>query len=404
MPATPQTITGERERFLLPAYLIFSVCFYAYRYLFGLGSAITIYDSDAPEWLRLSKDIVWLCFLFLTVLFARSGAWDAVRSNWKGKGTFLVSLCALIFAFMVAGWIHLFFYQSALDTFLYWYRYPLEYIPIVLLLPLLVNRWEPFGRLAVFLCYVSILFLAYEMFSGRETGFVFRYGSIFGSPNDFGLFCTLMILGLLVCGQTWKEWLLVGLMTLGLLASMSRSAMLGLAIGLFTLTFLKRVRWGVIVGVVLLCVVAGFVVWSHPETLQFSEVTFAMGHFGVDESSLTRFDEVNQYANSMGDLNLTTLLFGTSYFHVESWYLALLIRTGVAGLGLWIAVIAATLRRGWKFRRVSPVHAVAVASVAAISAACIFLPLPDMFPSNFYLWLSVGVIWLPAQKPDYATR
>jgi hypothetical protein len=249
---------------------------------------------------------------------------------------------------------------------------------------------------------VSIFFLAYEMFSGRETGFVFRYGSIFGSPNDFGLFCTLMILGLLVCGQTWKEWLLVGLMTLGLLASMSRSAMMGLAIGLFTLTFLKRVRWGVLVGVVLLCVVAGFVVWSHPETLQFSEVTFAMGHFGVDDSSLTRIDEVNQYANSMGDLNLTTLLFGTSYFHVESWYLALLIRTGVIGLGLWIAVIAATLRRGWKFRRVSPVHAVAVASVAAISAACVFLPLPDMFPSNFYLWLSVGVIWLPAQRPDSA--
>jgi hypothetical protein len=401
--AAPDSKPHTLRKFWFPAYLTFTVCFYAYRFLFGLGASGTIYDSDAPGWLRISKDVVWFCFLLLTLLLGRAEEWDAVRASWKGKQRFLASLAALVLTFMVVGWFHLlFFYQSASDTLLYWYRYPLEYIPIVLVLPILINRWEPFGRLAVFLSSLSILFLAYELFSGRATGFLTRYGSIFGSPNDFGLFCTLMILGLLVCGQSWRHWLLAGLMAIGLLVSMSRSAMVGLVIGLSTLMYLRQVRRGVLVGISFLCLIALLVTWNYPQALQLSEVTFAAEHFGVDESAMVRVDEVNQFEGRFGDLSLSTLLFGTRYFHVESWYLALLIRTGVIGLAAWIAVMYATLRRGWRFRKVSRVHAVAMASVAAISAANTFLPLPDVFPSNFYLWLAVGIVWLPVPKFDCA--
>ncbi len=47
------------RRLLFPGYLIFSVCFYSYRFLYGMGSPLTtVYDSDAPARLRVSK----ICF------------------------------------------------------------------------------------------------------------------------------------------------------------------------------------------------------------------------------------------------------------------------------------------------------------------------------------------------------
>jgi hypothetical protein len=58
-PAIVLSQRGFARRFLFPGFLIFSVCFYSYRFLLGMGSPLTtIYDSDAPEWLRVSKDVV----------------------------------------------------------------------------------------------------------------------------------------------------------------------------------------------------------------------------------------------------------------------------------------------------------------------------------------------------------
>ena len=61
-----QNGSASIRRFLFPGFLIFSVCFYSYRFLFGLGSPLTTYyDSDAPNWVRVTKDVIWLAVLLI---------------------------------------------------------------------------------------------------------------------------------------------------------------------------------------------------------------------------------------------------------------------------------------------------------------------------------------------------
>src|SRR5439155_15125594 len=49
---------------LLQAYLLFTVVFYFHRYVMGWGSSTTtIYRDDAPDWVKVLKDVVWAGFV-----------------------------------------------------------------------------------------------------------------------------------------------------------------------------------------------------------------------------------------------------------------------------------------------------------------------------------------------------
>lgn len=403
-------VTDKRSifvrRFLFPAFLIFTVCFYSYRFLFSMGSPLTtIYDSDAPIWLRISKDLVWVGVLLAVLILSSEEFRDLARRNREAHRAFFLALLALIGLFVFMGIIHLFYHQSPLDTFLYWIRYPLEYVPLVFFMPILVLRWRPLVPLLLGLGWLSIAFLVFETFSGKETGFYGRYGSILGSPNDYGVFCALFILGLLVCARTWSHWLLMPFMLCGLLLALSRSAFAGLLAGVCSLLYLRRVRIGALVGMVLLVGFVGLLFWKFPDFFALQQVKFGLSHFAlgdldVDNSAISRLEQFHVFEARFGDLDLAPLLFGTDYFHIESWYLALLVRTGVLGLLLWLAVMGATVARGWRYRDVSQVHMVATAGLICICVASVFIPYPDTFPTNLYLWLALGVIWMPVVPDD----
>lgn len=98
---------------------------------------------------------------------------------------------------------------SAAATLLWYVRYPLEYIPIVFIAPLVLKDDEELrglGRTVVLAALISFGFLMLEMLSDRPTGIDWggiyrRYGSIFGSANDFGMFCSMIFVGLLALGE-----------------------------------------------------------------------------------------------------------------------------------------------------------------------------------------------------------
>jgi len=384
---------------LFPAFLIFCVCFYAYRFLLGMGSPLTtVYDSDAPTWLRVSKDAVWIIALSIGIVFSTSESWEFARLNRLEHRTFFRTLFVLVCLFVLMGALHLFYYQSALDTFLFWVRYPLEYVPLAFFLPLFVLRWETQARLLLALGWMSVGYLLFEMFSDRQVGFYGRFGSILGSPNDYGVFCALFILGLLVCARKWSHWLLLCFMLCGLLLTISRSAVIGLLAGVATLLYLRRARIGVLVGILALSVIAGVLMWRVPDLIASPRAQFALAHFGtngMDNSAITRTNELHLFQTRFGDFNVATLLLGTDYFHIESWYLALLVRTGATGLLLWVVVIGVTTARGWRKRHVSPIYSIALSGLVCISIASAFIPYPDTFPTNVWLWLAVGTIWMP---------
>jgi hypothetical protein len=392
----PQDTSAVVRRYVFPGFLIFSVCFYSYRFLFGMGSSLTTYyDSDAPTWLRILKDGVWVAVLLVGLVFSNAESWEFTRRNRQEHATFFRALFALVMLFLIMAVIHLFYFQSAMDTFLYWIRYPLEYVPLAFFLPLFVLRWRPLAPLLLGLGWLSVAFLAFEMFSGKQMGFFNRYGSILGSPNDYGMFCGLFIIGLLVCARRWSDWLLLAFMTCGLFLTLSRSAMIGTLAAICSLLYLRRARIGALAAIVLLGSLIAVLLWRFPDVFSFQQVQYALAHFDVDSSALSRLNELQIFRTRFGDFDLGTLLFGTDYFHIESWYLALLIRTGIFGLLLWLAVMAVTLLRGWRYRHLSHAHAVAFASVIGIGVASAFIPYPDTFPTNLYLWVAVGTIWMP---------
>lgn len=393
--------SGFARRFLFPGFLIFSVCFYAYRFLLGMGSPLTtIYDSDAPEWLRVSKDVVWLAVLLAGLVFSNPKYRAFARLNRRLHTVFFSTLFALVCLFVLMGVIHLFHRQSTLNTFLYWIRYPLEYIPLAFFMPIFVGRWRPLVPMLLGLGWLSVAFLCFELFSERQMGFYNRYGSILGSPNDYGVFCVLFIIGLLACARAWSHWLLLPFMVCGLALTLSRSAFAGLLAGVCSLLYLRRARIGVLVGLVVLISLAGLLIWKFPVVFAFEQVQFGLSHFSgldvdVDNSTALRLNELRVFQARFGEFDLAPLLLGTDYFHIESWYLALLVRTGIFGLFLWLVVMTATIVRGWRYRNLSQVHAVATSCLISICVASAFIPYPDTFPTNLYLWLAVGTIWLP---------
>ena len=393
--------TASAQRFLLPGFLIFSVCFYAYRFLFGMGSPLTTYyDADAPVWLRVSKDVIWIGILLIALVSSHAESWKLASRNRHEHPFFFRALSAFVTLFVLTGVIHLFYFQSAIDTFLYWIRYPLEYIPVAFLMPLFVIRWRPIVPILLGLGWLSVAFLFFEMLSDRQMGFYNRYGSIFGSPNDYGIFCTLFIIGLLAHARKWSHWLLLLFMICALVSTLSRSASAGLLAGICSLLYLRRVRVAALVGLLVLVIGAGILVREFPDLLGFEQVQYGLAHLDVDNSAISRLNELQVFQNRFGAFELAPLLVGTDYFHIESWYLALVVRTGAFGLLLWVTIMGATVVRGWRCRNLSHTHAVATAGLISLCVACAFIPYPDTFPTNLYLWLAVGTIWMPLDRGD----
>ena len=392
------------DRYIFPSYLMFSVCFYSMRFIFGWGySGTTLYDSDMPWYLAALKDIAWFVVIGFAVsspAISRSIAQVKAHPAVYVLGLLLVgwmSLCALL---------HMFFLEEPLlESMLYNLRMPLEYIPAAALAPAFIGNFRALGSQWKRLNLIAIAFALYELIAvgegWKQTGFAWggistRFGGILGSPNDWGIYCGCAILALFALKTSRIQ--LLGFVP-GLILSQSRSAMVASLVASLALFHKPRhigrfIMAGTIIGLVLLFAV------------QLSEISWAdilPVHAGLDDSGLERLDQVNEFKSSfISSDNVMAMLIGVRRFHIETFYLALMVRGGMPALVLFGAIIGLTVIRGWKLRQASPVHAAALCVVLVISIASLFIPYPDSYPTNFYLWLAVGILWMDPE-PERVT-
>ena len=396
-------------------YIAFTVVFYSHRFLFGWwapGNAIP--DSDeAPTAVRVLKDCVWFAFIAL-VLFTRSDDWRLISAHLR-RHRHLVSLVAVFSLWMVICGGARLLTESPQYAILFWIRYPLEYLPIVFLAPLLIrNRKElvQLGWVWFGLIYLALGFLLYEVFSGQKTGYTYggvanRYGSIFGAPNDFGMFCAICLIGIVALwqripgGKMWTLLTAVGLLV-GLMMSVSRSAGICLIAGLLALFLMKVNRKQIVIGSALLMLVGG--IWFFAAR-DLPILVYAADRVTGDDSASTRLDQWKITKEQVYDWGPLGIIAGSPrWVHNENYYAAVLTRSGFVGLGLYGMILLATLCRGWKdlprnksgeiLRR--HLKAMSLAVFAAISIASLFVPYPDIFPTNFYYWSSAALIWSPS--------
>ena len=406
---------------LMHAYLVFTVVFYYNRWVMWWGfPGTTIYKEDAPNWVRVTKDIVWASFVVVYGLKAiLRPRFERHMPLWfTPRGLILV---LLLLIYLVLPTLSLIYARGGLfDIILIDLRFPLEYVPFVLLFPFILRGQSSIKYLRVFipLIILTLLFLGVEMFSGRPTGFggqglYARYGSIFGSPNDFGVFLMLSITGLLaflverVIRWSAKVIALLGLCLCALASTISLSAIFSMGFSAVALVlFAKNKVKGAltVVGVVVFVAVLYFAfpeagvpgfLGERIENLASLKDSSAHGHYisVLDaEEAIKRFQPAEYLVGtfqSRKDLKLP-----------ETYYLRTLYVRGAVSLIVLLAIIGLTVFEGHRRYRASygnlqkrGLFLAALLGVAGFSFAALFISYFESFPTNFYFWFLVAIIW-----------
>jgi hypothetical protein len=309
---------------------------------------------------------------------------------------------------------------SLFEIVLYDLRFPLEYVPIIFLFPFILQGQSSIRHLRVFipLIILTLLFLAVEMFSGRETGFggsgmYVRYGSIFGSPNDFGVFLMLSITALLAfLAERAIRWsakvIALVVLCLGALAStVSLSAIFATVFSTLALVFFARNKAKSALVVIVIVVLAAGLYFAFPgarvsrllteriENLSSLREGSAYGHYTsvLDaEAAVERFEPAEYLVGtfqSRKDLMLP-----------ETYYLRTLYVRGAVSLVVLLSIIGLSLFEAHRRYRAAYGNAekrglflAASLGVTGFAFASLFIPYFESFPSNFYFWFLVAIIW-----------
>ena len=406
---------------LMSAYLAFTVIFYYHRWVMGWGNpATTIYSEDAPTWVKVFKDIVWIGFfsVFAFKALTRPRVDRNMPLWFTPRGMGMVFLTAIYFLLPTLSLIYARGKMS--EIILLDMRYPLEYVPVVILLPFVLQGGSSVKYLRTFipLILLSLVSLGVEMFSGRPTGFgglglYVRYGSIFGSPNDFGAFLMLCITGILafVAERAIKLSLrlavLVGLCLGALASTISLSSIFAMVFTTVNLVLFARnkVKSG-LTGLAVV-VLAATLYFAFPDTGVATFLRSRLENLSSleDASSYQHYTNVVIAEDAIKRFEPAEYLVGTfqsrkDLLLPETYYLRTFYVRGGVSLLLLLSIISLTLfEANHRYRAVrgNPekrgLFLTTFLGVAGITFACLFIPYLETFPTNFYFWFLVAIIW-----------
>jgi hypothetical protein len=415
----------DRELFLKPnlmnAYLAFSVIFYYSRWVMGWGNPYTtIYGQDAPNWVKLIKDVVWIGFVavfaFRALTRPRYDRNMPLRMTARGSILILLTLVYLVlpsFALIYAR-------GRVFDIVLMAIRYPLEYVPFVFIFPFILRGESSirYLRTLIPLVWLSLIFLGVEMFSGRRTGFGYggwytRYGSIFGSPNDYGVFMMLALATVLAflaeraIRWTPKVVAFLILCLCALAATISLSANFAMIFTTINLVLFTKDRIKSALTVIAIAVLVAGLYFAFPNVgvsrflvirvenlVNFREESASSHYTSVimAEDAITRF-EPTEYV--FGTFDSRNQALAPETYYLRTFYLrggaSLVILLLIIGLSLYESHHRYRVAKGDRERR--GLFLAAFLGVAGIAFACLFIPYLDSFPTNFYFWFLVAIIW-----------
>jgi hypothetical protein len=406
---------------LMTAYLAFTVIFYYSRWVMEWGmSATTVYGWDAPNWVRVIKDLVWVG------VYAVFGFRALTRPKFNRnmplwftpRGMFMVMLTLIFLALPFLAFFHA--RGGLFDVVLIDFRLPLEYVPFVFLFPFILQGESSIKYLRAFvpLIILTLLFLAVEMFSGRRTGMDYggiyvRYGSIFGSPNDFGVFLMLSITAILAFlaekAIKWshKVMALVVLLICALASTISLSAIFSMAFTCVALVLFSRNRVkGALTVLAVVVLVAGlYFAFPHVGVSRFlgerlgSLVDLREGSPAQHYTSvIIAEDEISHFEPA--EYLLGTFQSRSDLLLPETYYLRTFFVRGAISLFTILSIIGMTVFEGFRRYRAATgdpqrraLFLAVFLGVAGFAFASLFISYFESFPSNFYFWFLVAIIW-----------
>jgi hypothetical protein len=418
---------------LMNAYLAFTVIFYYCRWVMRWGFVgTTIYKEDAPNWVRVLKDIVWIGFVAIVGFRALTRPrFDRNMPLWFTPRGMAFVLLAVIY--LVLPTFSLIYARgNFFDIVLFDMRYPLEYVPFLFLFPFVLRGESSVKYLRTFipLIILSLLFLGVEMFSGIPTGFgglglYVRYGSIFGSPNDFGVFLMLSITVLLSFlverAIRWspKVIALLGLCLGALASTISLSSIFAMSFSIVALVLFARDRTKSALTVLAAVALAAGLYFSFPDAAVSKFLTERLHNLATlqEGSAYSHYTSVEQAEEAIKRFEPVEYVVGTfqsrndimlpETYYLKTFYIrggsSLLVLLSIIGLTLFEAYRRYRMARGNRMRKA--LFLSAFLGVAGVAFACLFISYLDTFPSNFYFWFLVAIIWCePMSEKEVAAK
>ncbi len=403
----------------LSYYFLFTIVFYCHRYFFKWGDPdVQTFKEQAPDWIRASKDAVWLLFLGYAFWALCTRRNHLRRLLWVllASGIFVIS--ALI-SFWRSG-------NLDTDSILMYVRRPLEYVPALILVGVFCWKLEHLinlGRSAYAASYVVLGFLIYEALTGADNGFNWggvarRYGSVFGSPNDLGIFCVYVLI-FVVClwnriSLTWvKKMIYSGGFFLALILTVSLGAFVAFGVAASLLIWTSRQSWkpitvlgaGLMIG--LLVFLSGVSDLSNFSTLEFLLDRSESLWRGTEASATSRIYMGHRLTEELNKMDAGDVIFGMhTPLPLEDYYSRIVSRQGLAGLMSLLAVAAVLITvhfRAWKQEKnelLKRIYQASFVSTATFFVSLATHPRLDVFPTNFYFWLVSGIPLVSFQDGD----
>jgi hypothetical protein len=230
----------------------------------------------------------------------------------------------------------------------------------------------------------------------------------FNNTNYFGLFGVMALLVALYRASTGAPWrralTLAGaaLITVGVVLSFSRGALLAAAVGFIVLGFSRGTKLGV--AALLLCVIGAFASYQTFSEARFgvtsprisTEAAFASqaasdaSRLAATNAGFELFARDPVFGVGFGQYHFVSPLYlagnPTSYSH--NWYMDVLAEQGLLGISLMTlaaGLVLASLRRSEPSRR-----GLALAVLAAYGVGCAFTEAPGSLQISGIAWLVVG--------------
>jgi O-antigen ligase len=242
----------------------------------------------------------------------------------------------------------------------------------------------------------------------------------FSNANYFGLFAVTTLLVAIQrasFGAPWRRALTAGaaaLISVAVLLSFSRGALLAAAFGVIALAFSRNKRTGI--AAICLCLVTGILLYGSFSAARFavtnptqSSSAALLGQQSSDEGRLTAglvgfqlFRQDPIFGIGFGQYHFVSprYLAGNQATYSHDWYVNVLAEQGLVGISLMAlaaVLVAARVRRSTPARR-----GLAVSMLCAYAVGCLFTEAPGQLQTSGVAWLVVGAALASTATPAFS--
>ena len=222
-----------------------------------------------------------------------------------------------------------------------------------------------------------------------------QYLGLRESATMFGplQFAPLCMTGLVVWWVFCRDSVPAIMIVAGLICSLTRSAWLGTAFAISSLTVMmgqgkRLVQYGSAALILFLAAIPILGLGDYLMSNKSGEDPSAQGHRASILEGV-QFMAEHPFGVGPGNASRFAVKTESNAFAVENSYLTFAAEYGIADVLLFIGFLVVALRIAWRLR--TPVACVAVGVVIGFSTVMMFASLHDVFPLACWLWFPVGL-------------